>query len=100
MATLVKKVELNWLDRTYVWPVLMGMVITMRHFIKQITTRSSRRFTIPYPDRKREPAPEKVKAISNPSKAKTAPSAVPMPLAKPSGSPTNQWFSSKIESAA
>ena len=56
MATLVKKVELNWLDRTYVWPVFMGMVITMRHFLKQITTRSSKRFTIPYPDRKRTPA--------------------------------------------
>src|ERR1035437_8832216 len=57
MGVLVKKVELNWLDRTYVWPVLMGMVITMRHFLKQITTRSSRRFTIPYPDRKRATAP-------------------------------------------
>jgi NADH-quinone oxidoreductase subunit I len=56
MATLVKKVELNWLDRTYVWPVFMGMVITMRHFLEQITTRSSKRFTIPYPDRKRTPA--------------------------------------------
>jgi NADH-quinone oxidoreductase subunit I len=51
MAVLVKKVELNWLDRTYVWPVLVGMAITMKHFLRQITTRSSRRFTIPYPDR-------------------------------------------------
>ena len=57
MAVVVKKVELNWLDRTYVWPVLMGMVVTIRHFIKQITTRSSRRYTIPYPDRKRATAP-------------------------------------------
>ena len=57
MGVVVKKVELSWLDRTYVWPVLMGMVITMKHFLKQITTRSRDRFTVQYPDWKRTPAP-------------------------------------------
>jgi NADH-quinone oxidoreductase subunit I len=56
MAVLVKKVELNWLDRTYVWPVLKGMAVTMRHFLKQLFTPTSRRFTVAYPDRKRTPA--------------------------------------------
>jgi len=57
MAVLVKKVELTWLDRTYVWPVLQGMRITMKHFLKQITTRSRKRFTVQYPEWKREVAP-------------------------------------------
>ena len=50
MGVIVKKAELSWLDRTYIWPVFLGMVITMRHFIKQITTPSSKRFTIQYPE--------------------------------------------------
>jgi NADH-quinone oxidoreductase subunit I len=57
MAVLVKKVELTWLDRTYVWPILKGMRITMQHFLKQITTSSRKRFTVQYPEWKREPAP-------------------------------------------
>ena len=57
MGVLVKQVELTWLDRTYVWPVLKGMAITMRHFLKQITTRSRDRFTVQYPDWKRAPGP-------------------------------------------
>ena len=56
MAVVVKRVELTWLDRTYVWPVLKGMAITLKHFLKQICTPPSRRATIPYPDRKRTPA--------------------------------------------
>ena len=57
MAVLVKKVELTWVDRTYVWPILKGMAITMRHFLKQLSTRSRDRFTVQYPDWKRTPAP-------------------------------------------
>ena len=34
MGVIVKKVELSWLDRTYVWPVMKGMGITFQHFIK------------------------------------------------------------------
>jgi NADH-quinone oxidoreductase subunit I len=57
MATLIKKVELSLLDRTYVWPVLKGMFITIKHFLRQITTRTSRRYTVQYPDVKRPVAP-------------------------------------------
>ncbi len=57
MAVIVKHVELTWLDRTYVWPVLKGMAITMQHFLKQISTRSRQRFTVQYPEWKRTPAP-------------------------------------------
>ena len=38
MGVVVKKAELNWLDRTYVWPVMKGMGITFQHFIKQLFT--------------------------------------------------------------
>ena len=57
MAVLVKKVELTWLDRTYVWPILQGMRITMKHFLKQITTSSRKRFTVQYPEWKRPVGP-------------------------------------------
>ncbi|MDP2876687.1 MAG: NADH-quinone oxidoreductase subunit I [Holophaga sp.] len=54
MAVIVKQVELSWLDRTYFWPIFKGMVITMRHFLRQITTRTKDRYTVQYPDMKRE----------------------------------------------
>jgi NADH-quinone oxidoreductase subunit I len=57
MGVVVKKVDLNWLDRTYVWPVIKGMAITLRHFFKQLLTPSRKRYTIQYPDWKRQPAP-------------------------------------------
>ena len=54
MAILIKKVELSWLDRTYVWPVLKGMAITLGHFLRQITTPTAKRYTIQYPEMKKE----------------------------------------------
>ena len=57
MAVIVKNVELTWVDRTYVVPVAKGMIITIKHFLKQLFTRSRNRFTVQYPDWKREPAP-------------------------------------------
>lgn len=53
MGVIVKKVELSWLDRSYVWPIAQGMLITFRHFLKQIATPTSKRFTIQYPDMKK-----------------------------------------------
>ena len=57
MAVIVKSVELTWLDRTYVWPLLKGMAITMQHFLKQIATPSRQRFTVQYPEWKRPVSP-------------------------------------------
>lgn len=57
MAVQVKNVELTWVDRTYVVPVLKGMAITLKHFLRQLFTGSRRRFTVQYPDWKRTPAP-------------------------------------------
>jgi NADH-quinone oxidoreductase subunit I len=54
MAVLTKQVELSWLDRTYLWPVLKGMAITFRHFLRQLLTPTSQRYTLQYPDMKRE----------------------------------------------
>ena len=54
MAVIVKQVELSWLDRTYLWPILKGMAITFRHFLKQLFTPTSKRFTIQYPEMKKE----------------------------------------------
>ena len=54
MAVIVKQVELSWLDRTYFWPILKGMTITLRHFLRQLFTRTKNRYTVQYPDMKRE----------------------------------------------
>jgi len=54
MATIVKRVELTWLDRTYVWPVLKGMAITIKHFVRNVLTPTSKRYTIQYPEMKKE----------------------------------------------
>lgn len=54
MAIVTKQVELNWLDRSYVWPILKGMVITLRHLLRQLTTPTAKRFTVQYPDMKKE----------------------------------------------
>ena len=54
MAVIVKQVELSWLDRTYLWPIAKGMAITMRHFLRQLFTRTQDRYTIQYPDMKKE----------------------------------------------
>jgi NADH-quinone oxidoreductase subunit I len=54
MAVIVKTVKLSWLDRTYVWPVLQGMRITFSHFIKNLFTPTSKRYTVQYPEMKRE----------------------------------------------
>ena len=53
MAVVVKQIELSWLDRTYVWPVLKGMAITLGHFFRQLLTPTKRRFTIQYPEMKK-----------------------------------------------
>ena len=54
MGVVVKKVELSWLDRTYVWPVMKGMSITFGHFLRNIFTPTAKRYTVQYPDMKRE----------------------------------------------
>ncbi|HCG37024.1 MAG: NuoI/complex I 23 kDa subunit family protein [Holophagaceae bacterium] len=54
MATLVKKIQLSWWDRLYFPSVLKGMWITWGHFIRQILTPTSKRFTIQYPEMKKE----------------------------------------------
>lgn len=57
MGIIVKKVTLSWLDKTYLWPIAKGLSITIRHFFRQLFTPTAKRFTIQYPDQKREPAP-------------------------------------------
>ena len=54
MAVVTKQVELSWLDRTYLWPIAKGMAITFRHFLRQLCTPTRRRYTLQYPDMKRE----------------------------------------------
>lgn len=54
MAILIKQVELSWLDRTYIWPILKGMAITLGHFFRQLSTPSTKRFTLQYPEMKHE----------------------------------------------
>ena len=47
MAILTKQVELSWLDRTYLWPILKGMAITFRHFLRNpVSQRLPRKFKI------------------------------------------------------
>jgi NADH-quinone oxidoreductase subunit I len=53
MAVVVKKVELSWWEKLYVVSVLKGMAITFGHFLKQISTPTSKRYTIQYPDMKK-----------------------------------------------
>jgi NADH-quinone oxidoreductase subunit I len=53
MAVVIKQVELSWLDRTYLWPILKGMTITFRHFLRQLFTPTRRRYTIQYPEAKK-----------------------------------------------
>jgi NADH-quinone oxidoreductase subunit I len=53
MGTLVKKVELTWLERTYLWPIAKGLSVTLKHFLKQIITPTSKRRTFQYPEMKR-----------------------------------------------
>jgi NADH-quinone oxidoreductase subunit I len=53
LAIVIKKVELTWLERTYIWPVAKGMVITFKHFFKQLITPTPKRRTIQYPEMKR-----------------------------------------------
>jgi NADH-quinone oxidoreductase subunit I len=53
MSVIVKKVELGWLDRTYLWPIAKGMCITLRHFIVQTLTPTPKRRTFQYPEMKR-----------------------------------------------
>ncbi len=54
MGIVVKEVKLNALDRTYLWPILKGMAITLKHCIRQLFTPTSKRYTIQYPDEKKE----------------------------------------------
>lgn len=54
MAVTVKRTELSWIDRTYLWPILKDLTITLRHVLKQLATPSAKRFTIQYPDQKKE----------------------------------------------
>jgi NADH-quinone oxidoreductase subunit I len=53
MAVLLKQVPLTWLDRTYFWPVMKGMWITLGHALRQLATPSRKRYTVQYPDWKR-----------------------------------------------
>ncbi|MDR2696963.1 MAG: NADH-quinone oxidoreductase subunit I [Holophagales bacterium] len=53
MGVVVKKVDLTWLDRTYLWPIAKGMFITLKHFLKQTLTPTQKRLTVQYPDMKR-----------------------------------------------
>ena len=53
MGVVVKKVDLNWLDRIYLWSIAQGMWITLKHFVKQVLTPSRKRRTYQYPDWKR-----------------------------------------------
>jgi len=53
MGVIVKKVDLTWLDRTYLWPIAKGLAITLKHFLKQLFTPTSERRTIQYPEVKR-----------------------------------------------
>jgi NADH-quinone oxidoreductase subunit I len=53
MGVIVKKAELSWVDRLYFVSVLKGMGVTFKHFLKQIATPTSKRFTIQYPDMKK-----------------------------------------------
>ncbi|MDR0498172.1 MAG: NADH-quinone oxidoreductase subunit I [Holophagales bacterium] len=53
MGVVVKKVDLTWLDRTYLWPVAKGLFITLKHFLRQILTTTKKRQTVQYPEMKR-----------------------------------------------
>jgi NADH-quinone oxidoreductase subunit I len=53
MGIALKKVELGWADRTYIWPIAIGLGITLKHFFKQLATPTHKRRTIQYPEMKR-----------------------------------------------
>ena len=53
MGVIVKKVELSFWDRLYVISVAKGMGITFKHFVKQLLTPTSKRYTIQYPEMKK-----------------------------------------------
>ena len=57
MGVLVKRAELSWLDRSYLWPILKGLFITLGHGLKQLATPTRKRFTIQYPDQKKAMPP-------------------------------------------
>jgi NADH-quinone oxidoreductase subunit I len=49
-AQLVDRRPMTWLERIYLWNILQGMLITLRHFFK-------RKATISYPEKKRTFSP-------------------------------------------
>lgn len=53
MAILQKKVELSWWDKLYFLSVFRGMWVTLKHFLVQLSTPTSQRFTIQYPEMKK-----------------------------------------------
>ena len=53
MGVVVKKVDLTWLDRTYLWPIAKGLFITLTHFLRQLCTPTPKRRTVQYPETKR-----------------------------------------------
>jgi len=53
VSVVVKKVDLTWLDRTYLWPIAKGLAITLKHFLKQVFTPTPKRLTVQYPEMKR-----------------------------------------------
>jgi len=53
MGVVVKKVDLNWIDRIYLWSLAKGMYITLKHFVKQALTPTAKRRTFQYPEMKR-----------------------------------------------
>ena len=49
-AQLVDRKPMTWLERIYLWNILKGMAITLRHFFKK-------KATISYPEKKRTFSP-------------------------------------------
>ena len=56
MAIVVKKARLNLLERLYLWEIVRGMAITLRHFFKNLFD-INRLPTLNYPEEKRVLAP-------------------------------------------
>ncbi|BBB32775.1 NADH-quinone oxidoreductase subunit I [Thermotomaculum hydrothermale] len=53
-----KEVKLKFWDKIYLPAVIKGMGITISHFFKTLFTPPSKRYTIEYPDRRKEDIPE------------------------------------------
>jgi NADH-quinone oxidoreductase subunit I len=49
-----KEVKLSFLDKLYIPAVLKGMFITIGHFFKTLFTPVDKRYTVEYPEKKKE----------------------------------------------